>query len=59
MTTTKIIKCEHCGDVVYPDQERTVAKKRHGTGVMVFHKDHTGCVDSLRRRQDRGLAKPE
>ena len=53
MTTTKVLKCEHCGDVIYPDQETTAAKKKYGTGIMVFHKDHTGCVDSLRRRQDK------
>lgn len=55
--TAKVIKCDNCGDVIYADQERHVAKNKRGTGIMVFHKDHTGCVDSLRRRQDRSYGK--
>lgn len=52
MTATKVIKCQTCGDVIYPDQERLAVKSKYGNGVSVFHKDHVGCVDSLRRRQD-------
>ena len=50
--STKQIRCGTCGDLVYPDQERLAVKAKHGSGITIFHKDHTGCVDSLRRRQD-------
>lgn len=54
MTTTKVIKCDNCGDIIYPDQERIAAKPKRPNGpVLVFHKDSTGCVAALRRRQDK------
>lgn len=48
----RTLKCSNCGDNIYPDQERVAVKARVGKNISVFHKDHTGCVDSLRRRQD-------
>lgn len=50
--STKQTRCANCGDLIYPDQERLAVKKKQGKDITLFHKDHTGCVDSLRRRQD-------
>lgn len=50
--SNKQLRCANCGDNIYSDQERIAVKASHGKSISVFHKDHTGCVDSLRRRQD-------
>jgi len=46
------MKCGNCGDTIYPDQSRKITVGKKPGTTMVVHKDHTGCVDSLRRRKN-------
>jgi hypothetical protein len=45
------MKCGNCEDTIYKDQLRKVVKGKKPNTTMVVHKDHTGCVQSLRRRR--------
>ncbi len=52
MTNASTIKCDNCGEYIYPDQSKIDIQER--LRMAHYHSEYTGCVESTdRRRQVR------